>query len=192
MVVDVREWRDFRLGDLFRVVPTKGKNSTLLNDGDDIAYIAASKENNGFNRMVSVTGFEDWVSKGNCLQLIHIGDAAAGFCNYIHDDFIGMAGKSSCAYNDKMTEFSGLFVASVIQRVNSGKYSFKESWTGQKVLDTIIKLPVTPDGEPDWAYMEQYMQAVMDKQAHVIQTLARISKEKHPIDIRPWGGVQNR
>lgn len=190
MTVDVRQWRDFRFGDLFRIVPAKGKNSTLLNDGDDIAYIAASKENNGFNRMVSVAGFEDWVSEGNCLQLVHIGDAAAGYCNYIHDDFIAMSGKSSCAYNDHMNEFSGLFIASVIQRVNSGKYSFKESWTGQKVLDTVIKLPVTPDGEPDWAYMEHYMRDVMAQQADVIDHLARISKEKHPVPMRSWGGFR--
>lgn len=189
--VDVKEWRDFKVGDLFQIVPTKGKNSTYLNDGDDIAYIAASKEKNGFNRMVSLEGFEDWVSEGNCLQLIHIGDAAAGYCNYIHDDFIGMAGKSSCAYNPKMNEYSGLFIASVIQRVNAGKYSFKEPWTGTKVTNTVIKLPVTPDGEPDWDYMESYMRAVMNRQAQVIESLSRISKEKHPVPMKSWGGVHD-
>ena len=96
-VMNVENWYEFKVGELFEIVPAKGKNSTLLNDGNDIAYIAASKESNGFNRMVSSKGFEDWISKGNCLQFIHIGDAAAGWCNYIYNDIIAMSGKSCCA-----------------------------------------------------------------------------------------------
>lgn len=169
--VCVEGWGEFRVGDLFEIEPCKGKNSTLLNDGDDIAYIAASKENNGFNKMVSLSGFEDWVSKGNCLQFIHIGDGAAGWVNYIADDFIGMAGKSSCAYNPHMNEYVGLFLAAVLCRKNSGTYSFKESWTGDKVRDTVIKLPITDDGDPDWLHMENYICNVMDRQEYVVQQL---------------------
>lgn len=183
-----KEWQDFKVGELFHIVPAKGKNSTMLDDGDDVAYIAASKENNGFNRMVSVEGLEDWVSRGNCLQLIHIGDAAAGWCNYVHDDFIGMKGKSSCAYNQNMNEYSGLFIASVIQCVNAGKYSFKEPWTGKRMTETVIALPAALDGEPDWDYMESYMKAVMDRQAQVIDSLSRIAKDKHPISMKLWSG----
>lgn len=159
--IDISNWEEFRIGDLFRIEPAKGKNQQQLDDGDDVPYIAASKENNGFNRMVSVKGHEDWVSKGNCLQFIHIGDAAAGHVNYIPDDFIGMSGKSSCAYNDNINEYTGLFLAGIITHINEGKYSFKDSWTGAKVQNTIIKLPATPDGSPDWAYMERYMRDIM-------------------------------
>lgn len=169
--VCVEDWGEFRVGDLFEIEPCRGKNSTLLNDGSDIAYIAASKENNGFNKMVSLSGFEDWVSKGNCLQFIHIGDGAAGWVNYMADDFIGMAGKSSCAYNPHMNEYIGLFLASVLCRKNNGIYSFKESWTGDKVRDMVIRLPVTNVGDPDWSYMEVYMRAVMDRQCFVVEQL---------------------
>ena len=155
--VDVLGWKEFRIGDLFNISSAKGKNSQMLNDGSDIPYFAASKENNGFNRMVSVVGFEEWVSKGNCIQLIHIGDAAAGYANYISDDFIAMNGKSSCAYNGNMNRFSGLFISSVICIANKGKYSFKEPWTVDKVLNTYIKLPADSNGNPDWQYMEDYM-----------------------------------
>ena len=101
--IDIIKWRKYKIGDLFQIESAKGKNSQQLNDGNDVAYIAASKECNGFNRMVSIEGFENWVSKGNCIQLIHIGDAAAGYANYIPDNFIAMSGKSSCAYNRNMT-----------------------------------------------------------------------------------------
>ena len=30
-----------------------------------------------------------------------------------------------------------------------------------KLKNTIIKLPTTPNGEPDWKYMENYMKNIM-------------------------------
>ena len=186
-MIDTRTWKEFRIGDLFRIEPTKGKNQQELIEGDDVPYIAASKENNGFNRMVSVEGHEDWVSKGNCLQFVHIGDAAAGHVNYIPNDFIGMNGKSSCAYNDNLNEYNGLFIASIIVHTNNGKYSFKDSWTGSKVPDTIIKLPATSDGQPDWDYMESYMKAVMEESEKRWKNLKRADDTKHLIDVSGWG-----
>lgn len=173
--VDTTAWGEFRVGDVFDIVPCKGVNSTLLEDGDDVPYIAASRVNNGFNRMVSAVNVESWISKGNCLQLIHIGDAAAGWVNYIQNDFIGMSGKSSCAYNERMNEYSGTFIASVLCARNDGQYSFKESWTGEKVVNTVIKLPITSSGEPDWDYMEQYMKRIMQRQSVVVEALRKIA-----------------
>lgn len=159
--INVKKWHNYRLCDLFKIKPAKGKNSQQLNDGNDVPYIAASKECNGFNRMVAINGFENWVSEGNCIQLIHIGDAAAGYANYIPDKFIAMSGKSSCAYNKNMSKYSGLFIAAIICKTNKNKYSFKDSWTGDKVKNTIITLPYKTNDEPDWAYMESYMKDIM-------------------------------
>ena len=186
-MIDTSSWKEFRVGDLFRIEPAKGKNQQELIEGDDVPYIAASKENNGFNRMVSVEGHEDWVSKGNCLQFVHIGDAAAGHVNYIPSDFIGMSGKSSCAYNDRLNEYNGLFIASIIVHTNNGKYSFKDSWTGSKVSNTIIKLPATSDGQPDWDYMESYMKAVMEESEKSLENLRKADDTKHLIDVSRWG-----
>lgn len=185
-MIDTSTWKEFRVGDLFRIEPAKGKNQQELIEGDDVPYIAASKENNGFNRMVSVEGHEDWVSKGNCLQFVHIGDAAAGHVNYIPSDFIGMSGKSSCAYNDRLNEYNGLFIASIIVHTNNGKYSFKDSWTGSKVSNTIIKLPATSDGQPDWDYMESYMKAVMEESEKSLENLRKADDTKHLIDVSGW------
>lgn len=185
-MIDTSSWKEFRVGDLFRIEPAKGKNQQELIEGDDVPYIAASKENNGFNRMVSVEGHEDWVSKGNCLQFVHIGDAAAGHVNYIPSDFIGMSGKSSCAYNDRLNEYNGLFIASIIVHTNNGKYSFKDSWTGSKVSNTIIKLPATSDGQPDWDYMESYMKTVMEESEKSLENLRKVDDTKHLIDVSGW------
>ena len=51
----------------------------------------------------------------------------------------------------------------------------------------MIKLPATPDGYPDWNYMEQYMRSVMENCEKKYQTLVRISQEKHQVDTTAWG-----
>ncbi|RAI10724.1 MAG: hypothetical protein DKM23_06515 [Candidatus Melainabacteria bacterium] len=184
--INVKKWHNYRLCDLFKIKPAKGKNSQQLNDGNDVPYIAASKECNGFNRMVAINGFEDWVSEGNCIQLIHIGDAAAGYANYIPDKFIAMSGKSSCAYNRNMTKYSGLFIATIICKTNKNKYSFKDSWTGDKVKNTIITLPYKTNDEPDWEYIESYMKNIMQESEENIRNLQNINNSKKKINLSNW------
>ena len=190
--LDTSGWKEFRLGDLFDVVPTKGKNTYGLEDGCDLAYIAASRENNGVNRMIAKDNMADFISAGNCLVFIHIGDAAAGFCHYVRDDFVGMAGKTSCGYlkNHVMTETLGLFLAGVIRNVNEGLYSFGESWTGNRLMDTMLPLPATPDGQPDWAYMDAYMSEVLKKEEVFAEHLASLTAEAvadgHKLDTSGW------
>ena len=184
--MNIKKWHNYRLCDLFKIKPAKGKNSQQLNDGNDVPYIAASKECNGFNRMVAINGFENWVSEGNCIQLIHIGDAAAGYANYIPDKFIAMSGKSSCAYNKNMTKYSGLFIAAIICKTNKNKYSFKDSWTGDKVKNTIISLPYKTNDEPDWAYMESYMKNIIQESEQNIENLRNINNSKKKINLNNW------
>lgn len=184
--INVKKWHNYRLCDLFKIKPAKGKNSQQLNDGNDVPYIAASKECNGFNRMVAINGFENWVSEGNCIQLIHIGDAAAGYANYIPDKFIAMSGKSSCAYNKNMSKYSGLFIAAIICKTNKNKYSFKDSWTGDKVKNTIITLPYKTNDEPDWEYMESYMRNIIQESEQNIENLRNINNSKKKINLNNW------
>ena len=96
-----RRWKDFRVKDIFtRIIPTKGKTTGQLIDGDDVPYIAASQLNNGFAKMCSTALHKDWVSSGNCILFIQLGDGAAGYAHYEPMDFIGMSGKTSCGYID--------------------------------------------------------------------------------------------
>lgn len=164
MRIDTTKWAEFVVGQLFdHIESAKGVNSQQLVDGDDIAYIAASKDNNGLKKYVQVEKFEDWVSKGNCITFVLIGDGAAGCAHYQKEDFIAMNGKISCGYiQDYLNEYTGNFLASILSK-NHEKFSFKEGWTGDNLLHTKIKLPVDRNGNPDWKYMENYMKSVEKK-----------------------------
>lgn len=170
------EWKEFRVGDLFDLKPTKGKDSTELLDGNDIAYIGAKKEMNGFMMRCQLNGFEEWVSDGNCIVFICLGAGSAGYATYQKDDFIGMSGKTICGYNKNLNPIIGNFLVTILD-CERPKYSFGRSWTGDRLKNTIIKLPIqhNPDGTPyidpnhtysedgyvpDWQFMEDYMKAL--------------------------------
>ena len=59
MVFDTSSWKPFVVGKLFKLIPTKGKDSTELIEGDDISYIGAKKDSNGLKMRCQLEGFED-------------------------------------------------------------------------------------------------------------------------------------
>ena len=40
------------------------------------------------------------------------------------------------------------------------RYSYERKWSIQKVRETTIKLPSTPEGNPDWKWMEKYVKTL--------------------------------
>lgn len=189
MMINKPDWHSFKLCELFSLESAKGVNSQKLIDGNDVPYFSASKENNGFARLVSTKGFESWISKGNCLQFVNIGDAAAGHTNYVPCDFIAMNGKTTCGYNDNLNEYTGLFIATVLNKYNSGKFSFKEPWTGNVLKNTPVILPAVFNNgkyEPDWLYMENLIKNMISVCGDSLTKISQNKIEKTKINIEKW------
>ncbi len=174
--LNVQDWGEFRVGSLFRLEPTKGIVTDDLIEGFDVPYMAAKHDGNGIEMTCSKDGVEDWISKGNCIVFVNLGAGSAGYANYIKEDFIGMSGKTTCGYNSHLNEWNGLFIATCLCQERP-KYSFGRSWTGDRLKDTIIKLPIQRDMSsnpvidanktysdegyiPDWQFMEDYIKAL--------------------------------
>ena len=157
--LNVQDWKEFRVGDLFALESTKGVVTDDLIEGFDIPYMAAKHDGNGIEMFCSKEGVKDWVSKGNCIVFVNIGAGSAGYANYINEDFIGMSGKTTCGYNINLNQYNGLFIATCLCQERP-KYSFGRSWTGDRLKDTIIKLPADTDGNPDWQFMEDYIKTL--------------------------------
>lgn len=155
------EWSDFKVEKLFTEIrPTKGQTTGQLIEGGDVPYIAASKNNNGYVSMCSSKEHPEWVSNGNAIVFVQLGDGAAGIAHYVPMDFIGMSGKTSCGYNPCLTEYSGIFIAKCLSS-NKAIFSHGHSWTGRRLLNTKTMLPIDNDGEPNYSYMEQYVKNMM-------------------------------
>lgn len=158
-MLDTSQWKFFDLiGDngIFRIESCKCSNAgELLEDGTDIEYIGAKKDNNGVMNLVKYN--ESLVTKGNCIIFICDGQGSVGYANYIDHDFIGST-TLSAGYNSHLNEKNGLFIVTVLD-LERYRYSFGRKYK-PNLPKAKIKLPSTPTGEPDWAYMEKYIDSL--------------------------------
>ena len=174
--VDVGSWVEFRVGDLFETVkdgkqvPTGSMIAMRDLEDGDVDRITVSDRGNGVTGQYAITS-----DKFNVYE------------NFISVSFLGSvfyhAGKASldmkvhCLKPLGLTlnESTGLFLASIIRKVLYG-LNYTNQISSSMLPDLRIRLPATLDGEPDWAYMEEYMRAVMERQEHVVEVLSRICK----------------
>lgn len=157
--LNVDTWKEFRVGSLFKLQRGRCHDSDSLDDGDDLYYVGAKKDDNGIMRRVAYQ--PGMVFAGNCMVFICNGAGSVGYALYQDCDFIP-SGDLVIGYNEKLNPYIGLFLVPILDRERD-KYSFGRKW-GKYVADTIIKLPATTDANgctvPDWAWMERYMKSL--------------------------------
>ena len=159
MNLDVTQWGQFRIGDLFSMLQNGKANQGMLSDGNDCFYVGAKKDDNGV--MLHCARDEELIQKGNCIIFICNGQGSVGYANYMDIDFIGTT-DIVAGYNDYLNCYNGLFIATVLCQERP-KYSFGRKWKTH-LRDTVIKLPQTEQKKPDWEYMEQYIKSLRHKE----------------------------
>ena len=158
LTFDTSKWMYFPIsgkGGIFKIEPCKCSNATqLLEDGNDINYIGAKKDDNGVMRRVKHK--EELITKGNCIIFICDGQGSVGYTNYIEDDFIGST-TLSVGRNAKLNRYNALFLVAVLDRERY-RYSF-----GRKYKTNLSKARVllpSIDNTPDWDFMERYIKSL--------------------------------
>lgn len=61
-----------------------------------------------------------------------------------------------------------VFLSTVIQRCVKDHFGYDNKCTWDKVKHETILLPVDKTGQPDWAYMEEYMRKMEEKVENVL------------------------
>lgn len=158
MKIDTSTWKWFMIEDLFDKFETGKGHDTLLDDGEECFYLGAKKSDNGIMRKCAVN--ESMLQDGNCIVFICNGAGSVGYANYMDRPFIATT-DLVLGYADWLNEKTGLFVATVLCKERF-KYSFGRKWKTH-LRDTQIKLPATPDGKPDWQWMESYIDSLHSK-----------------------------
>ena len=175
-LIDVRGWGEFKVGDYFTQERGKEKAPKQNKDGD-CSLIQETNSNNGFDRLVQPTV----IFKGNAIT-ISINYASNVF--YQKDDFCASV-NIAIIRNDNLNLYNGYFIASVLSSAHR-KFDYQNKISKELIDDEIIKLPATPDGQPDWDYMESYMKAVMEESEKSLENLKKADDTKHLIDVSGW------
>lgn len=169
-------WGDFKISELFPTLQNGKANQGMLSDGYDCFYVGAKKDDNGV--MLHCAYDSALIQKGNCIIFICNGQGSVGYANYMDVDFIGST-DIVAGYNKKLNQYNGLFIATVLCQERP-KYSFGRKWKTH-LKDTVIKLPQTIEGFPDWDFMEQYIKSLNYK-----PLTTQNSHPQHPLNIDSW------
>lgn len=145
------QWGQIRLADIFDAIP-RGKVSDLKNvvDGKTI-IIAASGTNEGF----SCFSNDDPISKNAMtISFNGVGTGTAFVHNYLFNL------NSDCGLvkpKENISLYALRFIAvSINQNKNKFNYGYKANES--RILRQTVLLPISDDGQPDYAYMAEYAQ----------------------------------
>lgn len=167
---DTSEWKMFCLNDLFEANNTGNILSRDVIDGTGTTpYVTASSINNGVVAHIDATKYS--LIKGNCILV----GGKTFTLTYQANDFV-----SNDSHNFEMHikdyEFGVLeylYLISVIRSAFSNKYYWGDAVTKDKLMNEKILLP-TLNGIPNWKYMKQYMQNILNKEKNKLELLNSI------------------
>lgn len=151
------KWKEFNLIDIFDVKNTHNiLSNEIKKDSGSVPYLCASSVNNGVSSYISYK--EELVEKGNC---IFIGGKTF-VVSYQEKDFFSNDSHNLALYVKDLqpTKLNQLYLATCVYKGLSHKYTWGDSISGTKIKSDRIMLPVTPDGSPDYAFMETFISAV--------------------------------
>lgn len=173
--LDVSGWKAFRIGDLFNVCTTKSLDKLMLDLSDEYeyAYVGRTGQNNGILGYLKRQDFEP--NEADTFSVVQIGEKV---CCYQTQAWYATQNIFKLKLQNHVSKNASLFLSSIITNTLKfvfGNNAYTSYPTKSGLKNLLISLPVTPDGQPDWAWMEQYMQQQMNKveplSKHLIQLL---------------------
>ena len=149
--IDTSKWGEFLVGDLFDAERGKVKNLQNQKAGE-IPVIAAGGFNQGIAGMFDVPAlYENKIT-------ISCNGAGCGSVFY-HPYKFNLNGDAIVLTElNPMSDLVKQFISCMLNGVLTRKYSYAEKCSADKAKSEKIKLPVDVNGNPNFAYMEEYMQ----------------------------------
>lgn len=168
-------WKCFRYDEIFQI--RKGfynKKPEAVPHGD-IPFIGATDFNNGVTswhtldeiEVASKDGseknqpLESKIFDGNCICVTNNG--SVGYAYYQEAKFTCSHDVNPLYPNPnlgwKMNKYNALFLCGVIEQ-DRFRWAYGRKWRPERMAKSVIKLPVTTDGKPDWQFMEDYVKRI--------------------------------
>ena len=126
-------------------------------DGNDVGirYITRTAEDNGCELIAQRDYIQkEFIEAGNAIS---IGDTTAT-CFYQNEEFI-VGDHMVVVRANWLNKYRGLYITTLLNK-EQYKYSYGRAFVMDKIKNTVLYLPSTPEGEPDWQYMEDYIKSL--------------------------------
>ena len=177
--IDTTKWKEFAIGDLFDVVKGTRLTKAHMIPGD-VRFIGSSAMNNGCTAMVGNTAN---MHPANTITVCYNGSVGETF--YQDKPFLASDDVNVLYPRFAMTREIALFIVPLIKSA-SARYNYVDKWKREDMIADTVRLPVDASGEPDWAYMDEYMSGVMKESEASIESLKQANGKKHAVDASKW------
>lgn len=176
--IDTSGWKEYRMSDLGFTVCHGSRITKAERVEGDTVFLTAGFENCGVVGTIGNENIDVWEKP---ITVDMFGNV------FYHDETCAGDDNIYAFLNSKLSRTAKLFVASSIASVTQSKYSYQQQFRQGDANKLSVYLPCTPDGAPDWAYMESYMANLETKAAESL-TLLQAAKdaEKKKVDTREW------
>lgn len=184
--MEVNDWGAFRLGDLFEV--RKGKRLTKEDQTEgDTPYVGAIDSNNGVSNRIG----QEAIHEGGTISLSYNGSVGEAFFQpapfWATDDVNVLYPKSGTVLDQR----TGLFVCTIL-RQERYRYSYGRKWGLESMENTILQLPKTSSGTPDWQVMSEFVEEIEAKESQDKGSFAdglrtKNAEANNPVSTDDWG-----
>lgn len=187
--IDTSGWRIFRVEELFETEKMGRKIQVPTG-----SWIASKNLMPGSTPRITVSG----VSNGITGYYKDVDDANYRvYKNFISVSFLGtvfyQASRASLdmkvhclkPLNIELNERIASFLVTMI-KVALGSIEYSDQISSTVLPSLELMLPVDASGEPNWAYMDEYMSAVMGESGASLENVGKVEKEFHPANASDW------
>ena len=175
MNLNISEWKEYRLGDLFEI--KKGKRLTSEDQTEGTTpYIGAIDSNNGVSNYIG----QATIHEGNTISLSYNGSVGQAFYQPI--PFWATDDVNVLYFRDKTISFNrnmALFICTILKQ-EQYRYCYGRKWVLDSMNETMVKLPTKGD-KPDWSYMEKYISSLKSQAVTSTKKVGDIS-----FDYKKW------
>lgn len=148
--VDLRNWKEFRISDLFNIKKGKRLTKAEMRDGS-IRFIGASALNNGITAHISN---KENIHPENTITLSYNGSIGEAF--YQDEEFWASDDVNVLYPKFKMNREIAFFIIPLL-KIAGKRYAFIDKWKKEDMEKSKILLPTDKNGNPDYKYMEDYI-----------------------------------
>ena len=167
--IDISNWKPFRISDLFDV--HKGTRLTRANMKEgNMRYIGASSFNNGITAYIAN---DTNIHPANTITISYNGSVGEAF--YQNQPFWASDDVNVLYPKFRLSENIALYIVPILKSVGR-RYAFVDKWKKEDMEQALIYLPVVQTGEPDFAYMEEFMCFILAKQRNKLQQLKDLAE----------------
>ena len=172
MNLQTETWQWFKYADVFDIKNGYYNKKPETSEEGSIPFIGATERNNGITSYHTIEDIEqaDKTGEGsqdvlesklfspNCITVSN--DGSVGYAFYQEKVFVCSHSVNVLYLKERpLTVYIALFLCTLIE-LEQYRWAYGRKWRPKRMPDSLIKLPVTALGKPDWAFMEHYIQTL--------------------------------